>query len=58
MRISTNQFLLGSLDELLAQESTVNQLNQQIATGQTMLDATADPAGAVPLCALAVSQVN
>src|SRR6516162_4655751 len=46
MRISTDQFLLGSLDELLAQESMVNQLNREIATGQTMLDATGDPAGA------------
>lgn len=46
MRISTNQFLLGSLDELLAQQSNVNQLNQEIATGQAMLDATVDPAGA------------
>jgi flagellar hook-associated protein 3 FlgL len=46
MRISTNEFLLGSLDQLLAQESTVNQLNQEIATGQSMLDATTDPAGA------------
>ena len=46
MRVSTNEFLLGSLDQLLAQESTVNQLNQEIATGQSMLDATTDPAGA------------
>jgi flagellar hook-associated protein 3 FlgL len=46
MRISTDQFLLGSLGELLAQESMVNQLNREIATGQTMLDATGDPAGA------------
>jgi flagellar hook-associated protein 3 FlgL len=46
MRISTNQFLLGSLDDLLAQQSTVSQLNRQIATGQAMLDATTDPAGA------------
>jgi flagellar hook-associated protein 3 FlgL len=46
MRISTQEFLLGSLPDLLAQQSNVNQLNQQIATGQTMLDATADPAGA------------
>jgi flagellar hook-associated protein 3 FlgL len=46
MRISTNQFLLGSVDDLLAQESTASQLNREIATGQTMLDATTDPAGA------------
>lgn len=46
MRISTNEFLLGSLDDLLAQQSRINQLNRQIATGQTMLDAAADPAGA------------
>ena len=46
MRISSSEFLLGSLNELLNQESNVNQLNQEIATGQTMLDATSDPAGA------------
>ena len=46
MRISTQEFLLGSLNDLLAQESNANQLNQEIATGQTMLDATSDPAGA------------
>jgi flagellar hook-associated protein 3 FlgL len=46
MRISTNEFLLGSLDDLSAQQSRINQLNRQIATGQTMLDATTDPAGA------------
>jgi len=46
MRISSNEFLLGSLNDLLNQESNVNQLNQEIATGQTMLDATTDPAGA------------
>ena len=46
MRISTNEFLLGSLNDLLAQENNVNQLNREIATGQTMLDATTDPAGA------------
>jgi flagellar hook-associated protein 3 FlgL len=46
MRISTNEFLLGSLDDLLSQQSRISQLNQQIASGETMLDATADPAGA------------
>jgi flagellar hook-associated protein 3 FlgL len=46
MRISSNEFLLGSLNDILNQESSVNQLNQEIATGQTMLDATSDPAGA------------
>lgn len=46
MRISTPEFLLGSLPDLLAQQSTVNQLNREIATGQTLLDPTADPAGA------------
>jgi flagellar hook-associated protein 3 FlgL len=46
MQISTNEFLLGSLGELLTQESNVNQLNTEIATGQTMLDAASDPAGA------------
>ncbi|HZU91584.1 MAG TPA: flagellar hook-associated protein FlgL, partial [Stellaceae bacterium] len=37
---------LGSLPDLLTQQSNVNQLDRQIATGQTMLGATADPAGA------------
>ncbi|MGH7098455.1 MAG: flagellar hook-associated protein FlgL [Stellaceae bacterium] len=46
MRISTQEFLLGSLPDLLNQQSNVNQLNREIATGETMLDATADPAGA------------
>ena len=46
MRISTNEFLLGSLNDLLAQQSRASQLNRQISTGQTMLDATGDPAGA------------
>lgn len=46
MRISTNEFLLGSLGDLLAQESNVAQLNRQIASGQTMPDAVADPSGA------------
>jgi flagellar hook-associated protein 3 FlgL len=46
MRISTNEFLLGSLNDLLAQQSTANQLNREIATGQTLLDATNDPASA------------
>ena len=57
MRISTNQFLLGSLDELLAQQSTANQLNREIATGQTMLDATTDPAGAGQALGVA-SEIN
>jgi flagellar hook-associated protein 3 FlgL len=46
MRISTNEFLLGSLNDLLAQQQNVNKLNREIATGQTMLDATDDPGGA------------
>jgi flagellar hook-associated protein 3 FlgL len=46
MRISTQEFLLGSLPDLLAQQSSLAQLNQEIATGQTMPDAAADPAGA------------
>jgi flagellar hook-associated protein 3 FlgL len=46
MQISTNQFLLGSLPSLLTQQANVNQLDREIATGQTMLDATSDPAGA------------
>lgn len=46
MRISTNEFLLGSLNSILAQESTVNQLNQEISSGQSLTDATTNPAGA------------
>lgn len=46
MRISTSEFLLGGLPELLAQQSNVNQLNREAASGQTLLDATSDPAGA------------
>ena len=49
MRISTNEFLLGSLNDMLAQQSTVNQLNREIATGQTMLDASSDPGGAAQM---------
>jgi flagellar hook-associated protein 3 FlgL len=60
MRISTNEFLLGALPELLNQESAVNQLNEEIATGQTMLDATSDPAGAGEAMQLsgAIAQLN
>jgi flagellar hook-associated protein 3 FlgL len=46
MRISTNEFLLGSLDDLLTQQNNASELNSQIATGQAMLDAATDPAGA------------
>jgi flagellar hook-associated protein 3 FlgL len=46
MQISTNEFLLGSLGALLTQESNLSQLSRQIATGETMLDPTSDPAGA------------
>ena len=46
MQISTSEFLLGSIGDLLAQESNLNQLNTEIATGQTMLDAASNPAGA------------
>ncbi len=53
MQISTNQFLLGSLGDLLAQETNIGQLNHEIATGETMLDATGDPAGAATALGLA-----
>lgn len=46
MRISTNEFLLGSLNNLMSQESTVNQLNQEIASGDSMLSPLDDPSGA------------
>jgi flagellar hook-associated protein 3 FlgL len=53
MRISTNEFLLGSLNDLLAQQETVNQLNREIATGETLLDASSDPGGAGQVIGLA-----
>jgi flagellar hook-associated protein 3 FlgL len=53
MRISSNEFLLGSLNDLLAQQQNVNKLNREIATGQTMLDATDDPGGAGQVVGLA-----
>ncbi|HEY5208117.1 MAG TPA: flagellar hook-associated protein FlgL [Stellaceae bacterium] len=46
MRISTSEFLLGSLADMMNQESNVNALNQQIASGQTMQSALDNPAGA------------
>lgn len=46
MRVSTNEFLLGSLSDMLAQQANINQLNREIATGQTILDASNDPSGA------------
>lgn len=60
MRISTHQFLLGSLNDLLAQQNTANQLNRQIASGQTLLDAGDDPAaaGQALTVASAISQLS
>ncbi|MGH7094567.1 MAG: flagellar hook-associated protein FlgL [Stellaceae bacterium] len=46
MRISTNEFLLAATNDMLAQQSNVNQLNREIATGETMLSAIDDPSGA------------
>jgi flagellar hook-associated protein 3 FlgL len=46
MQISTNEFLLGSLPDILEQQTNISQLNQEIATGETMLSAASDPAGA------------
>lgn len=45
MRISTNEFLMGSLSSILNQESTANRLNQQISSGQAFATAMEDPAG-------------
>ena len=53
MRISTNEFLLGSLNDMLAQQQNVNQLNREISTGETMLDASSDPGGAAQVIGLA-----
>ena len=46
MRISTSEFLLGSLNTMLTQETTVNQLNEEISSGQSLTDPTTNPAGA------------
>jgi flagellar hook-associated protein 3 FlgL len=53
MQISTNEFLLGSVSDLLQQQQTVNTLNREIATGETMLDASSDPGGAGQVIGLA-----
>jgi flagellar hook-associated protein 3 FlgL len=46
MQISTNEFLLGSVSDILAQQSNANQLNREISTGQTLIDASDDPGAA------------
>lgn len=46
MRISTNEFMLGTLNDMLAQEASVSKLNQEIATGQTVTNATDNPSAA------------
>ena len=46
MRISTSEFFLGTLNDMLTQESTVSKLNQQIASGQSVVDATDNPSAA------------
>jgi flagellar hook-associated protein 3 FlgL len=53
MQISTSEFLLGSLSGILAQEQTANQLNREISTGQTLIDASDDPSGAGEVIGLA-----
>lgn len=53
MRISTNEFLQGSLNDLLAQQSSVNQLNREIATGETLLSPADDPGAAGQVVGLA-----
>jgi flagellar hook-associated protein 3 FlgL len=60
MQISTTEFLLGSLNEMLNQQQNVNTLNTEIATGQTLLDASDDPAGATDVLNAAnlISQYN
>src|SRR5580658_9728718 len=57
MRISTQEFLLGSLNDMLAQQANANQLNQEIATGQTLLDASDNPTAAGQVIA-ATSGIN
>jgi flagellar hook-associated protein 3 FlgL len=60
MQISTSEFLLGSLNDMMNQQQNVNTLNTEIATGQTLLDASDDPAGATEAlnAANAVSQYS
>lgn len=53
MQISTNEFLLGALSELSQQQQNVNTLNREIATGETLLDASSDPGGAGQVVGLA-----
>ncbi len=53
MQISTNEFLLGALSELSQQQQNVNTLNREIATGETLLDASSDPGGAGQVIGLA-----
>src|SRR5258708_7385415 len=53
MRISTNEFLQGSLNDLLAQQSSVNQLNREIATGEALLRPADDPGAAGQVVGLA-----
>lgn len=60
MQISTSEFLLGSLNDMLNQQQNVNTLNTEIATGQTLLDASDNPAGATEAlnAASTVTQYN
>jgi flagellar hook-associated protein 3 FlgL len=60
MRISTNEFLLGSINDMMAQQQTVNQLDREIASGESMLDASSDPGGASQAVGLAsqIGQLN
>jgi flagellar hook-associated protein 3 FlgL len=53
MQISSNEFMTGSLSDLLQQQQTVNTLNREIATGETLIDASSDPGGANQLIGLA-----
>lgn len=53
MRISTNEFLLGSVDNILAQQGTVNTLNREISTGETLIDPSDNPGGAGQVVGLA-----
>jgi flagellar hook-associated protein 3 FlgL len=53
MRISTNEFLLGSLNDLQAQQQNVNQLNREIATGEALLSPADNPGAAGQVVGLA-----
>ncbi|MBU2739076.1 flagellar hook-associated protein FlgL [Acidithiobacillus concretivorus] len=45
MRVSTQEFYQSSLYSLLNQQSTLNNLSQQLSTGNALINPTSDPVG-------------